>query len=117
MGQAGVVGTLGQTRGYAMPKAVRFDGYGDIDVLYVAAGGVGSVAVQLGRQAGATVIGLASPPHHAWLSGHGVIPVTYGDGVAQRIGEASGGRVDALIDTYGGGYVDLALELGVPKDR
>src|SRR2546421_3552688 len=36
MGQAGVVGTLGQTRGYAMPKAVRFDGYGDIDVLYVA---------------------------------------------------------------------------------
>ena len=47
-----------------------------------AAGGVGSIAVQLARRAGATVIGLASEPHHAWLTAHGVIPVSYGDGVA-----------------------------------
>ena len=90
---------------------------GDVVVISGAAGGVGTLAVQLARNAGATVIGLASEPHHDWLRDHGAIPVTYGDGVAQRIREAAGGRVDAVIDTYGSGYVDLAIELGVPPER
>jgi len=82
-----------------------------------AAGGVGSVAVQLAVRAGATVIGLASEPNHEWLRGHGVIPVSYGDGVADRIRAAAPDGVDALIDTVGGGYVELALELGVAPER
>ena len=90
---------------------------GDVIVISGAAGGVGTLAVQLARNAGATVIGLASEPHHGWLSDHGAIPVTYGDGVAQRIREAAGDRIDALIDTYGSGYVDLAIELGVSPER
>jgi NADPH:quinone reductase-like Zn-dependent oxidoreductase len=90
---------------------------GDVIVISGAAGGVGTLAVQLARNAGATVIGLASEPHHSWLRDHGAIPVTYGDGVAQRIQEAADGRVDAVIDTYGSGYVDLAIELGVPPAR
>ena len=71
----------------------------------------------LPRNAGATVIGLASETHHQWLSSHGAIPVTYGDGVADRVRAASGGRVDAFLDTIGGGYVELALELGVRPER
>jgi hypothetical protein len=43
-------------------------------------------------------------------------PVEYGEGVAGRVREAAG-RVDAFIDTFGGGYVELALELGVRPDR
>jgi NADPH:quinone reductase-like Zn-dependent oxidoreductase len=83
-----------------------------------AAGGVGSIAVQLAASAGATVIGLASPANHAWLSSHGVIPVTYGDNVAGRIMAAAGGKVDAFIDTFGGDYVEIALEeLGVPPEH
>jgi NADPH:quinone reductase-like Zn-dependent oxidoreductase len=82
-----------------------------------AAGGVGSLVVQLAKAAGATVIGLASEPHHRWLTDHGVIPVTYGDGVAERIREAAGGRVDAFIDTFGADYVELALALGVQPER
>src|SRR5690348_7336946 len=66
--------------------------------------------------AGATVIGLASPANHAWLAGHGVIPVAYGDGVADRIRQAAD-KVDAFIDTFGAGYVQLALELGVEPSR
>ena len=66
---------------------------------------------------GATVIGLASEPNHAWLRAHGIVPVTYGDGQAERIREAAGGGVDAFIDTFGGGYVDLAIELGVAPER
>jgi len=92
-------------------------GPGDTVVVAGAAGGVGSLAVQLARHAGATVIGLASEANHSWLAGHGVTPVTYGDGVAARIRAAAPDGVDAFIDTFGGGYIDLALELGVAKGR
>lgn len=86
-------------------------------VVSAAAGGVGSVAVQLARRTGATVIGLAGERNHDWLRRHGVVPVTYGDGQAERIREAAGGPPDAFIDTFGGGYVELAIELGVAAER
>jgi NADPH:quinone reductase-like Zn-dependent oxidoreductase len=89
---------------------------GDTVVVAGAAGGVGVLAVQLAQLAGATVIGLASEAHHPWLTEHGVIPVTYGDGVAGRIRQAAG-KVGAFIDTFGAGYVELALELGVEPSR
>src|SRR6204780_3968809 len=65
----------------------------------------------------AKVIGLFSDANHKWLNEHGVIPVTYGDGVEDRIRAASGGKVDAFIDTFGGGYVELAVKLGVALNR
>ena len=60
---------------------------------------------------------LASEPNHAWLAGLGAIPVTYGDGVGDRVRAAANGTIDAFIDTYGAPYVELALELGVPGER
>jgi NADPH:quinone reductase-like Zn-dependent oxidoreductase len=89
----------------------------DADTVVVAgaAGGVGSLAVQLARQAG-TTIGLASEANHAWLRSHGVIPVSYGNGVEDRIRQAAG-TVDAFIDTVGGDYVQIALDLGVDPSR
>jgi NADPH:quinone reductase-like Zn-dependent oxidoreductase len=90
---------------------------GETVVVSGAAGGVGSLAVQLARRTGATVIGLASEGNHEWLRSHGVIPVAYGDGVEGRIRAAAPGGADAFIDTHGGGYVELALALGVPADR
>jgi NADPH:quinone reductase-like Zn-dependent oxidoreductase len=102
---------------YATVRAVALTP-GDTVVVAGAAGGVGTIAVQLARRAGATVIGLASEPHHAWLTAHGVIPVSYGDGVADRVRQAAGGQVDAFIDTVGGDYVRLAVQdLGVPPSR
>jgi NADPH:quinone reductase-like Zn-dependent oxidoreductase len=50
---------------------------GDTVVVSAAAGGVGSLAVQLARRTGATVIGLASAANHPWLAKHDVIPVAY----------------------------------------
>ncbi len=88
---------------------------GDTVVISGAAGGVGVFAVQLAARTGATVIGLASDHNHEWLRSHGAIPVAYGDGTAARIRDAvgEGAGVDAFIDLIGGGYVELALELGV----
>jgi NADPH:quinone reductase-like Zn-dependent oxidoreductase len=103
------------TTAYAAIRAVSLT-EGDTVVVAGATGGVGSLAVQLARRAGATVIGLASEAHHSWLTGHGVIPVTYGDGVADRIRQVAD-KVDAFIDTFGAEYVELALELGVEPSR
>ena len=89
----------------------------DVVVVSGAAGGVGSIAIQLARNAGARVIALASSNHHDWLRAHGAIPVAYGEGVADRIREAAASPVNALIDTYGGGYVQLGIELGIAPDR
>ena len=111
---AGALFVAGATA-YAAVRAVGLT-EGDTVVVSGAAGGVGSLAVQLARRAGATVIGLASEAHHQWLAGHGVIPVTYGDGVADRIRQAAG-KVDAFIDTFGAEYVEVALELGVEPSR
>lgn len=90
---------------------------GETVVVSGAAGGVGSIAVQLAAAGGAAVVGLASEAHHGWLRDHGVVPVSYGDGVAGRVRGAAGGRVDAWVDTFGDGYVDLAIGLGVAPDR
>ncbi len=90
---------------------------GETVAVSAAAGGVGSIAVQLARRSGATVIGLAGEHNHGWLRRHGVVPVTYGEGQEQRLREASGGRLDAFIDTFGGGYVDIAIALGVAPER
>jgi len=90
---------------------------GETVVVSGAAGGVGSLAVQLARRTGATVIGLSSESNREWLESHDVIPVAYGDGVADRIRAAAPGGVDAFIDTHGDGYVELALVLGVAPER
>jgi NADPH:quinone reductase-like Zn-dependent oxidoreductase len=112
---AGALYVVGATA-YAAVRAVEL-ARGEAVVASGAAGGVGSLAVQLAKRAGATVIGLASEGNHQWLRDHGVVPVTYGDGVADRIREAAPGGIDAFIDTQGGGYVELALDLGVKPER
>lgn len=90
---------------------------GETLVVSGAAGGVGILTVQLARRTGARVIGLASEANHDWLREHDIIPVTYGDGVADRIRAEAPDGVDAFVDTFGG-YLDLALtDLGVAPER
>ena len=112
--QAGALFVAGTTA-YAAVHAVSLR-VGDTLVVSGAAGGGGSLVVQLAIGAGAKTIGLASKGNHAWLRDHGVTPVAYGEGVAARVREL-GGEVAAFVDTFGHGYVDLAIELGVAPDR
>ncbi|GGL84721.1 NADP-dependent oxidoreductase [Nakamurella endophytica] len=90
---------------------------GETAVVSGAAGGVGSLVVQLLAGAGVRVLGLAGPDHHDWLRAHGVEPVDYRGDVAASIRERTPDGIDAFVDTFGGGYVDLAVELGVAPER
>jgi NADPH2:quinone reductase len=91
---------------------------GEILVIAGASGGVGLTSAQLAVRAGATVIGLAGATSADVLRAHGIVPVDYsGDRLAGIREAAAGGAVDAFIDAVGGDYIDLALELGVGKER
>jgi NADPH:quinone reductase-like Zn-dependent oxidoreductase len=103
---------------YGAVRAVRLLP-GDTVAIAGAAGGVGSIAVQLARRTGATVLGIAGPSNDAWLADHGAVAVNYGDDLPARLRAAApSGRIDALLDFFGGGYVAMAVEdLKVPRDR
>ena len=106
------------TTAYAAVRSVELTS-GDTVAIAGAAGGVGTIAVQLAKRTGATVLGIAGPSNDDWLAAHGVIPVNYGDGLAGRLRAATpDGRVDALLDFFGGGYVELAVtELSIAPQR
>jgi NADPH:quinone reductase-like Zn-dependent oxidoreductase len=82
-----------------------------------AAGGVGSLAIQLLRNRGTRVLGVAGAGNVDWLNAMGVEPIVYGDGLEHRLRQAAPNGIDAAIDTFGGGYVEQAIELGVPPER
>lgn len=71
-------------------------------LIHGASGGVGSFAVQIARAAGARVIGTASEANHDYLRGLGAEPVTYGDGMVERVLDTAGGKVDGVADFVGG---------------
>lgn len=71
-------------------------------LIHGASGGVGSFAVQIAKAAGARVIGTASETNHEYLRGLGAEPVTYGDGLVERVLDAAGGKVDGVADFVGG---------------
>jgi len=82
-----------------------------------AAGGVGTLVTQLAVRAGARVIAVASGANHEPLRGWGAEPVSYEDGLEERIRSLAPNGVQALLDSYGGGYGELALGMGVPTDH
>ncbi|MFT4215085.1 MAG: NADP-dependent oxidoreductase [Microbacterium sp.] len=90
-------------------------GPGDTVLVGGAAGGVGLVASQLAIDAGARVIGTASPRNHDLLRSLGASPISYGEGLAERVAEL--GEVTAVIDCHGREALDAGVALGVPKER
>jgi len=102
-------------RAVAAPAADTFTG--ETVAVSAAAGGVGSVVVQLLALRGARVLGIASEANHEWLRAHGAIPVSYGDDLPDRLRAAAPEGIDAFIDLFGPDYVRLAVELGIARDR
>jgi NADPH:quinone reductase-like Zn-dependent oxidoreductase len=113
--QAGALYIAGATA-YAAVRATAPKA-GETIAVSGAAGGVGSLSVQLARRTGARVIGIASDANAQWLREMGVEPVPYGDGLVDRLRQAAPRGVNAFIDAFGGGYVEQAIQLGVAPDR
>jgi len=91
---------------------------GEVVAVSAAAGGVGTIVVQLLALRNAKVLGIASPSNADWLQSHGAVPVPYGEGLAESLHAAApGGTINAFIDLFGPGYVQLAVDLGIPHDR
>ncbi|CAM5544463.1 NADP-dependent oxidoreductase OS=Streptomyces alboniger OX=132473 GN=CP975_06760 PE=4 SV=1 [Streptomyces alboniger] len=90
---------------------------GDVVLVHAAAGGVGSLAVQIARHLGARVIGTASERNHDYLRELGAEPVTYGDGLVDRVRALSADGVDAAFDTIGGDTLKASAELLGPEGR
>ncbi|MET0990807.1 MAG: NADP-dependent oxidoreductase [Lacisediminihabitans sp.] len=92
-------------------------GAADTVLVSAAAGGVGLLAAQFALRAGATVIGTASEANHEFLRGLGIIPVSYGPGLADRIRAVAPQGITAVIDSAGEETVLAGLELGVAPTR
>jgi NADPH2:quinone reductase len=101
---------------YAAVRAVDAKA-GETVAVSAAAGGVGTVVVQLLALREARVLGIASTSNAAWLQSHGAVNVPYGDGLAERLQAAAPDAIDAFIDLFGPEYVQLAVDLGIPRDR
>lgn len=82
-----------------------------------ASGSVGLLATQLAVQAGARVIATASERNHEYLRGLGAEPVTYGEGLADRVRALAPNGVDAAADLNGTDTIEAAVALGVDPQR
>ncbi|WP_416965498.1 zinc-binding dehydrogenase [Streptomyces sp. Agncl-13] len=79
-----------------------------------AAGGVGSVAVQIAMARGARVIRAGSVDDHAYVRrALGAEAVAYGEGLTERVLDLVPTGVDAVLDTIGGGA--LAASAGAVR--
>ena len=101
---AAAAGVAGETS----ERGLRLLGVTAGDTVFIdgGAGGVGAVAVQMARARGATVIASASEANHDYLRRLGARPVTYGEGVGDRVRAAAGEHVDAVFDVVGKTPVD-----------
>src|SRR4051812_31796823 len=93
---------------------------GETVVVPAAAGGLGSLAVQLAARAGARVIGLAGSPEKRKiaqeLGAHAVVDSTAED-LTERILDAAGGPVEAALEMTGGLTFARTLAAVAPRGR
>jgi NADPH:quinone reductase-like Zn-dependent oxidoreductase len=112
-----VAGSLAGAGGtaYAVLKQLRVKA-GETLLIHGAAGGVGTFAVQLAAARGVTVIGTASERNHDYLRSIGAIPVTYGDGLLERVRSVAPQGVDAVLYASGRGEIPVSIQLtGTPE--
>ncbi|AZM94127.1 MULTISPECIES: NADP-dependent oxidoreductase [Streptomyces] len=109
-------GFSGNGQGAHMALSTAGVNPGDTVLVNAAAGGFGTFAVQLAFAWGAArVIGTASERNHDHLRALGAIPVTYGEGLAERVRAIAPEGVDAAVDAAGPDAVRASVE--VAKDR
>nr|WP_101433964.1 NADP-dependent oxidoreductase [Amycolatopsis niigatensis] len=112
---AGALSASGQTAHTAFERLGAKSG--ETILIHGAAGGVGSMAVQLARLRGLRVIGTGSEQNQEYLRALGAIPVVYGEGELDRLREAAPDGIDLAFDTAGHGNLRIAAELVADRGR
>ncbi|KQO02859.1 alcohol dehydrogenase [Arthrobacter sp. Leaf234] len=77
-------------------------GEGETVLVHNGAGGVGTYAIQIATAWGARVLATASEKNHEFLRSLGAEPLTYGEGLTERLAEAAPEGLDAVVDFVGG---------------
>ena len=87
----------------AAERALRLLGVKEGSTIFIdgGAGGVGSVAAQIARAGGATVIASASEGNQDYLREIGASPVVYGEGMVERVRALPLDKIDAVLDAVG----------------
>jgi NADPH:quinone reductase-like Zn-dependent oxidoreductase len=107
-----VAGSLAAAGGTAFAALKQLDvKAGETLLIHAAAGGVGTFAVQLAVARGVRVIGTASQSNHEYLRSIGAVPVSYGDGLLERVRSLAPQGIDAVLDASGRGEIPLSIEL------
>jgi NADPH:quinone reductase-like Zn-dependent oxidoreductase len=107
-----VAGSVAGAGGTAWAVLNRLDiRAGETLLIHAAAGGVGTFATQLAVARGARVIGTASERNFEYLRSIGAEPVSYGDGLLERVRAIAPQGVDAVLDASGRGEIPLSIEL------
>jgi NADPH:quinone reductase-like Zn-dependent oxidoreductase len=83
---------------------------GDTVLVHNGAGGVGTYAIQIAKAWGARVLATASEKNHDFLRSLGAEPLTYGEGLADRIAATAPEGLDAVVDFVGGDDWVASLE-------
>ncbi|WDF33703.1 NADP-dependent oxidoreductase [Arthrobacter agilis] len=85
-------------------QALRAVGAGEGETVLVhnGAGGVGTYAIQIAKAWGARVLATASEKNHEFLRSLGAEPLTYGEGISDRIAGLAPDGLDAVVDFVGG---------------
>jgi NADPH:quinone reductase-like Zn-dependent oxidoreductase len=111
-------GYSGNGQGAHMALKALGVGKGDTVLIHAAAGGLGTFAIQLALAWGAkTVIGTARKDNHDYLRSLGAIPVSYGDGLVDRVRAVAPDGVNAVLDAAGPEALRASIELVKDKDR
>ncbi len=85
---------------------------GDTALIIGASGGIGTALLQLGREAGLRMVGLASRSKHAILVEHGATPIDYrADDFVDVVRRIEPGGLDAVFDGIGGDYLARGFRL------
>ncbi|MET8540976.1 zinc-binding dehydrogenase [Kitasatospora sp. NPDC004799] len=94
---------------------------GDTVLVPAAAGGVGSLAVQLAKHAGAKVVAMASSEEKrriaTELGADAVVDSSTTEDLTERILDAAGGHVTAAMEMTGGDVVHATLAALTPRGR
>lgn len=111
-------GFPGNAQGAALAMEVLAVGAGDTLLVHGASGGLGTLVVQLAKQLGAAaVVATASEPNHEYLRSLGAVPVTYGEGLVDRVRAVAPQGVDAALDLAGDEALRASVELVKDRNR